>query len=105
MYIVLYACRKCSETRKKFPFVVFEGLLRERAYYCTGIVKAIALFKPNALNISSNSPSDITIQSCDVNLLGIENFDTQIENIKQNVKGGDKIFHALDAYYDNNSVG
>lgn len=103
-YITFYACKKCVDTNKIFPYIIFEEIFGKRAYYSLGVIYCLETFNPDIITITQESDhTKFRVTKFNINDI----YEGTVESMKELLMSEPpndlykEIFNALDKYFDN----
>lgn len=74
-YVIFYMCQQSYEKHKEMPYSEFRSRFQEETwYYCLGVVKGLAVFRPEILEFTSESNTRVLITKYDDTALKSKSF-------------------------------
>lgn len=86
-YVIFYMCQQSYEKHKEMPYSEFRSRFQEETwYYCLGVVKGLAVFRPEILEFTSESNTRVLITNYNESVLKSKSFlRTEIAKVDENV--------------------
>ena len=94
-YLIFYMCQQSFKKKVILPYSIFVSYLKkEYWFYCLGVIKGIAIFKPEALEIEVESNKELKILKYDESEFGEESL------LREKIRKISKdLLESLDEYY------